>query len=721
MKIRLKLQGRYVLATLVLLILMIALNSAVHFWVFEQHSRTLLEELSGHNSASLKTQLAKRGENTLDYLSDALYDPLHAYNLEGIYEVIEPAINSREIIVVRVFDENGQIVHDGTRELAAFGQRLPQDDILTRVLGKGMDYARELSGQLWMATPIRAGNDIRGGVFIAMSMAGINQDSQRVSKLIASIEAEQRAKTRRLFTLVDITIVILGLALAALIARSMIKPLRNLMDVARQVGQGDFRSQSAIRRHDEIGDLAQALNDMGRQLEARNKEISHLAYHDPLTNLPNRFSLIRYVDEQVASRPDQPFTIMFVDLDEFKNVNDTLGHEAGDTLLQIVAQRLSGILRPGEFSEQHSDFARPGDVVARLGGDEFLIFLNGVHHPSQIRGIAQRLFEVIRRPIRIDEEEVLTAGSIGAATFPEHGTHAHELIKHADMAMYEAKRAGKNTVRLFTEALYQETEKRHDMERELRLALDHLEQFELWYQPQFAVDSGHLVGAEALIRWRHPERGLIRPDLFIPAAELSGLIVPIGDWVIESVCRQLSDWKAHMPARFHVALNLSARQMYRQNLSGHFQEYLRQYDIAPEHLHAEITETLLLVDEDEAARTVQALQAQGIQVWLDDFGTGYSSLSNIRRYSVDGLKIDRSFVMEMDHNAQDRALSLAIISMAKNLGLPVVAEGVESAAQLAILKEYGCTFSQGYFHARPMPAAEFFNAYIKGRHASPEA
>ncbi len=717
MKFRLKLQGRYISATLILLILMIVLNSAVHFWVFEQHSQTLTKEISEHNSASLKTQLRKRGDNMLDYLSDALYDPMYQYNLEGVYEVIEPAVNSREVAEVLVFDVEGNIFHDGSEDLEFFGQPLPYQDVLETVLTKSLRFREEQLDQLWMAAPILVGNSVQGGVFIALSMEGITEDGQRVSQLIDNLAQEQTRKTRDLFTLIDIAIVLVGLLIASLIANSMIQPLRRLMDYARQVGQGDFRSQSEIRRHDEIGDLAQALNDMGRQLDARNKEISHLAYHDPLTNLPNRFSLIRYVDEQIKEEPEHPFTMMFVDLDEFKNVNDNLGHEAGDKLLQIISDRLSSVLRPGKFSQGEGEFPRPGDVVARLGGDEFLIFLNGVHHPSQIRGIAQRLFEVIRRPVRIGEEEVLPAGSIGTSTYPEHGEHAHELIKHADMAMYEAKHAGKNTVRLFTEEMYKEKEERHDMERELRRALDQLEQFELWYQPQFDVASGHLVGAEALIRWKHPERGLIRPDLFIPAAEMTGLIVPIGDWVIESVCRQLATWRDSIPTTFHVALNLSARQMYRQNLPGHFHQHMQTYQIPPHRVHAEITETMLLIDEDEAARTVMALQKQGIQVWLDDFGTGYSSLSNIRKYSVDGLKIDRSFVMDMDKDPQDRALSLAIISMAKNLDLPVVAEGVETESQLAILKEYGCTFSQGYFHSRPLPADAFFEAYLNTRDA----
>ncbi|MDX1451957.1 MAG: EAL domain-containing protein [Oleiphilaceae bacterium] len=712
MKLRLKLQSRYIIATLSLLVVMVLANSIIHFWVFEQHSRTLLEELSSHNAASLNQQLEKRGDNMLNYLSDTLYDPMYVFSLEGVNEVIEPILNTPEVRKVVVFDSDGNIFHDGTEELASFGQPIDNAALLAAVLTQQQRFKQTQQDQMTMAAPVMAGDALQGGVSIVLGLEGIQRDSERISQLISSIEAKQRQEARELFTLLDIAVVIVGLVIAALIARSMIKPLRELMNFAEQVGRGDFRSKSQVQRDDELGDLAQALNDMGRKLEARNREISHLAYHDPLTNLPNRFSLIRFIDEQINDHEDQPFTVLFVDLDEFKNVNDNLGHEAGDKLLQIVADRLSSALRPGRFSEDEGQYARPGDVVARLGGDEFLIYLNDVHHPSQIRGIAQRLFEVIRRPVRIGEEEVLISGSVGSATYPEHGRHAHELIKHADIAMYEAKRAGKNTVRLFTEELNLQIEERHHIERELRKAIEDLEQFELWYQPQFEVNSSRLIGAEALIRWRHPEQGLVRPDQFIPAAEMSGLIIPIGDWIIESVCRQLDEWRTQLPEHFHVALNLSARQMYRQNLAGQFSQYLSKYNIPANLLHAEITETMLMIDEEEAARTVKALQKQGIQVWLDDFGTGYSSLNNIRNYSVDGLKIDRSFVMHMDQNPQDRALSLAIISMAQNLDLPVVAEGVETQTQLDILKEYACTFSQGYLHSKPLPAAEFYATFL---------
>ncbi|MDG3089066.1 bifunctional diguanylate cyclase/phosphodiesterase [Vibrio hannami] len=398
-------------------------------------------------------------------------------------------------------------------------------------------------------------------------------------------------------------------------------------------------------------------------------------------------------------------------MDEFKFVNDNYGHETGDLLLCEVADRITDNLRGSDFFVGHKEPS--SEFVARIGGDEFLICLPEVDASISAAKVAQRLIQAIQAPITLGQEEIIIAGSIGIANYPNDGSTAEELIKNADIAMYQAKNMGKNTFANFDQELNQQVRLRMEVEQDLRKAIDSdMSQFELLYQPQFAFDSSELVGAEALIRWHHPKKGLVSPDRFIQIAEECGLILPIGEWVINTVCKQLKVWQEFYSESFHLAINLSARQVYRSNVVECLNEALDRYSISPDRLHVEVTESILLKDESYAKCILDDIRGLGIQLWLDDFGTGYSSLSYLRTFEFDGVKVDRSFISDIEIDNFDRALTSAVIDMAQSLNISVVAEGVETELQADFLAEKRCDIGQGYFFSKPVSNTEFENRFF---------
>ena len=448
---------------------------------------------------------------------------------------------------------------------------------------------------------------------------------------------------------------------------------------------------------DDAGSFA-GYRGTGTDITARKlteQRIHHIAQHDVLTGLPNRSLLQDRLGQAVAysARSGCAVWVLLIDLDRFKFVNDSMGHKAGDVLLMTIAARLRSALRDT-------------DTVARLSGDEFVVILTEQSDEQLSADIVQRLMDSVAQPVILGTKEFFVTCSIGVAVHPTDATAADGLIEHADVAMYRAKQVGRNNFQFYTPAMNDEAMERVRIESALRNALERKE-FVLHYQPQVNLESGQVVGMEALIRWQHPELGVVAPGRFISVAEETGLIVPIGAWVMRTACAQNQAWQDAGLGRLRVAVNLSARQFGATNLVADIGAVLNQTGLAPELLEIELTESLFMSDVTLAVELLHAMKKLGVNLSIDDFGTGYSSLSYLSRFPIDVLKIDRSFVSDITRDASDAAIVASIIALAHNLQLDVIAEGVETREQLDYLRRHGCDEMQGYFFSQPLAAADF--------------
>ncbi len=434
--------------------------------------------------------------------------------------------------------------------------------------------------------------------------------------------------------------------------------------------------------------------DVTEEVEARRR-IEFLSQHDALTGLPNRTRLQEFLDGKLKAMPtaEQPLVMLSLDLDRFKPVNDLLGHAAGDLVLNEVSNRLA-------------DCVRHGDLVARVGGDEFVLILTDVSSQEEVEALCRRLIESIERPVEVEEQEVFVSASIGIAMAPNDACEATELLRYADIALYEAKAAGRNTWRFYAGDMNARIIERRRLESDLRYAIKHGE-LRLHFQPRYRIADGQMVGAEALVRWQHPERGLIPPDTFIPIAEESGLILALSNWVMETACACAAQW----PEELFVSVNLSPSEFKRGNIIERVQQTLDESGISPARLELEITENVMLEDATGALEIMRTLKRLGVRIAMDDFGTGYSSLSYLRTFPFDGLKIDRSFLNRLVGSEDDRSIIQAIVGLGRALSLTVTAEGVETVEHLQMLKEVSCDEGQGYFLSRPLDN-ETFNALI---------
>ncbi len=444
------------------------------------------------------------------------------------------------------------------------------------------------------------------------------------------------------------------------------------------------------------------LTDITERKQAEER-IHHLAYYDALTGLPNRSLLAKLVDQAmtVAQRNKEHGCVMFIDLNRFKLINDTLGRVVGDALLREVSQRFRLALRDQ-------------DVVARLSGDEFAVGLFDIHQHYEASMVANKLLAALNEPFLIDGHDLRVSASIGISVYPQDGSDAETLLRLADIAMYRAKQNSSTDgehIAFYSQDMNKGMQERMRIESGLRQALGN-GQLLLHYQPKYEISTGKIIGAEALVRWKHPERGLVPPAEFIPLAEATGLVVQVGEWVLEAACAQAQAWKEKGLPPVRLAVNVSARE-FTSALPGRVMETLRRYGLEPSWLELEITESTLMHNIDRVIGIMDRLTAEGITLSLDDFGTGYSSLSYLKRFPIDTLKIDRSFTTGIPVDTNDCAIASTIISIAQQLKHKVIAEGVETVEQLAFLKDSGCDEVQGYLFSRPLPALEFERALLQ--------
>ena len=440
-----------------------------------------------------------------------------------------------------------------------------------------------------------------------------------------------------------------------------------------------------------------------------------LALYDSLTGLPNRRRYEERLEKAIsrAASTGELVANCFIDLDEFKRINDKLGHRAGDQLLMQVAHRILGVVRPNDcISRPHMDAIEDGLSVSRLGGDEFTVILTGIGVGQDAGRVSRRILDVLAKPFMIDGQEIRVTASIGIAIYPNDGTDVDCLLRNADIAMYCAKDRGRNGYQYFCDSMNEEAERKLEIEQGLRRAIAN-EEFVLYFQPIRDAESGETRAAEALVRWNDPEKGLVAPDEFIPVAEDTGLVVEIGAWVLRAACEQARRWQDQGFEPIRIAVNISGHQIRQEDFVELVATVLRETGLSASDLELEITESTIMQEDEATDRTFIKLNELGVSIALDDFGTGYSSLSYLRRFPIHRLKIDRSFVARIPNDPGDMAVTAAIVAMAHHLLLPVVGEGVETLEQAQSLMKIGCDELQGYLFSRPIPASEFERFLIR--------
>lgn len=566
-----------------------------------------------------------------------------------------------------------------------------------------------------MAAGDSDGDNVSNPHFVDMTDAGVpyRLSMQRVAHdLWLGSLIDQRAITNNSLSLLAVllpaaavVIALSGLFFYLRVFGVILKPIEMLIQATRKISRGEYRPDIEITGEDELGELADAFRVMGRQLEDSSWQIAQLAYFDPLTELPNRTTLRTTLSSMIeeVSRNGKQLAVLFIDLDDFKKVNDRLGHAAGDELLVQVGKRLQRRLRSSDVLADSSQEAGLEQVISRRGGDEFNAILNNVHDAREAALVAERLIVDINEPLMIDGSVVTVGASVGVALFPDDGEDADTLLRHADMAMYEAKGLGKNKYYLFTESINAQVHERLEMEQSIAGGLQRNE-FEVHYQPKVDLKTLKITGFEALIRWHSPTKGLISPADFIPLAEESQLIHDIGHWMMAETLHQIHEWRDSLPKGIRIAINISARQMAQENFAEHLISLAEQFDVPLTRLEVELTETSILIDEVLVRQHLYALRTAGVKISLDDFGTGYSSLTFLRSLPIDTVKIDRSFVQRLQDHEESRAIVLSVLELCHKLSLQTVAEGVEEQEQFEILLQHGCDEGQGYLLARPMPA-----------------
>jgi diguanylate cyclase (GGDEF)-like protein len=573
--------------------------------------------------------------------------------------------------------------------------------VLARAHGRWSEAAGSMSA-LSGPTAALAESHVRSGAAFEMRVSDENSivlakplptfsDSERAILLLAYPKARALADARKLQLVLGL-MTLLGLLVMAVAtwraAGRITQPLARLDEAAGRLASGEH-VQVGVRGSDELARLAASFNEMVGKIVEREQRITQLAFNDVLTGLPNRTMFHQQLDQlfQASEGNGGLFALHCLDLDQFKVINDTLGHPAGDALLVEAAKRLRSAAR--------------GHFVARLGGDEFVVLQSVGTDRDAIDRLAREILTAIGQPLNIDGNELVPSTSIGIAIAPDDGRDGGTLLRNADLALYRAKEAGRGTYAFFEESLNQRAQERRQLESDLRLALERGE-LELHYQPLFDLEQNRICSFEALLRWNHPGRGLISPVDFIPVAEDTGLIVPIGAWVVREACRQAARW----PGQIRIAVNVSPVQFHRGSLHDTILSALATSGLAPERLEVEITESIFLEGSETTLRLLHALRTLGVRVALDDFGTGYSSLSYLQSFPFDKLKIDRSFIHNLLTRDGATAIVHAITELANALGIETTAEGVEETAQLMELRAHGCSSVQGFLFAEPMTAAD---------------
>ena len=700
MSLRFGLQARFLIAMAITLAVVLALLA-----LLLQRQAMMQREVDVLGREAMQAMAAdslnRRGEAMVDQLADSLTNPLYYFDLDAIGITVRAASRQPDVAYVLVYDTAGNIVHDGSYDIAAYGQAMT--DPLARSAVSSEQLLTQWSQQVVdVSQAISLGNQRLGGVRVGFSLAAVRASEEQAANNLKSRLLDLGKRHMDWFVLLLGALIAVCIGIAWYVQRTLVKPIRQLADAAHAIGVGNYDAERMVSdRQDEVGDLVRAFGNMNDSIARHDRDVRRMAYTDALTGLTNRLAFREGLDHRLMMLrgAGRQLALLFADIDDFKRVNDTLGHEAGDEVLVQFANRIRDTVERLGGDES---------LLARFGGDEFVILIQDGDVRASATRLAEALVKELGQPLVVQGRQVFLGTSIGITMFPEDASGATALMKNGDIAMYQAKVAGKNCYRFYSRAMDQAVERRVHMEQELRGAWERGE-LSLVYQPILRLVDSRIVGAEALLRWRHPEMGMVAPSVFIDVAEQSGLIESIGPRVLRDACAAAARWGEgkDLVEPLFVSVNVSPRQLRSGDLPEVVADCLRDTGLPPSRLHLELTETAVIGDEAHASALLARLHRTGVKVWLDDFGTGFSGLSHLRRVPVDGVKIDRSFVADMQRDPDDLALTTAIIAMAHSLGITVVAEGVEKEAQFDILRARGCDLAQGYWLGYPMSAEEF--------------
>ncbi|MCG8313708.1 MAG: EAL domain-containing protein [Pseudomonadales bacterium] len=600
-----------------------------------------------------------------------------------------------------ITNESGEVFFISDAQLSEFVKRVSRSNIRTKNFNSLTESHNKNDAML----------SITYGIESAIYATGITSKSKLM---------QGAAKLNQRVILITVGITILFSLTLFIVIRSLVtNPLARLSNFASAISNGDLEAKIEIEQDDEVGALAKAFTEMRVNLKASTEQIEELAYYDTLTGLPNKITFLETIVTllETAQENSEVIAVLFFDLDNFKNINDGLGHDMGDMLLLEVSDRLKDCIRATDLLERASNLPveTQSHLIARMGGDEFTLVLSQINTIEEASKVAVRILSKLSQPFILNEHEIYIGASIGIACYPHDGDTPESLLKHADIAMYEAKARGKNNFQYFDQKMHEPVSSRLALESSMRTALDN-EEFRIVFQPRVPMHTKGRYEFEALIRWQHPEKGFISPGMFIPVAEETGFIQHIGDWMLEKACDQIVQWRAAGYEDVVVSINLSPVQFNYGSPSNSVRNALSKYDLHPRHLELEITESGLMQNENTAANILNSLKEIGVSIAMDDFGTGYSSLAYLLRFPIDTLKIDRAFIRNLTENPQAVSVLKTITELAKTLDLETVAEGVETEEQLEIVRSMGCNIIQGFLFAKPSPAAEaiaFFDDFYR--------
>jgi diguanylate cyclase (GGDEF)-like protein len=698
-RLRLGLRGQMLGMLGLMMFLVVIIFSML--WMSERANHREMELLteaamSGIDQESLK----RKGEALVNRWTPDIADPIRAKNSRVLQAKLQELKKQNDVVYAIAFDDAGIILADAA-EGSSNGKAMldPLASAVSTAVNENKVVSQWNEKLLDISAPVFIAGQRVGGLRIGMVLKTQSASNASLLQPLKNNLKQSNDRHWRWLLATTIGMFVIAFGLLYLLERHVISPVRDLSLATDQMEQGRYADVNlSSNRQDEIGGLTRAFSRMSAGVARHDREIRRMAYTDSLTGLANRLAFREELEDRLLTMQANSgeLALLFIDLDDFKRVNDTLGHEQGDEVLNQLALRVITTL------EKHG---LPGSQVARFSGDEFILLFLKSDIRNSSNELAEDLLAEVRKPLVLHGNPLYLTASIGITLFPFDANAAGVMLKNADIAMYQAKVAGKNCYRFYSRAMDQAVERRVQLEQDLRGAFERGE-MGLMYQPIYNLTDGRIVGAEALMRWQHPRLGMVPPSTFIEVAEQSGLIEMLGRHALVLACNDAAMWTTTDKTLPFISVNVSSKQLRGGELVDVIETVLASSGLKPNQLHLELTETAILSDENQASLLLSRVRATGVKVWLDDFGTGFSGLSHLRRVPVDGVKIDRSFVTDLLHDPDDLALTTSIIAMAHSLGITVVAEGIETEGQYAVLRERGCDQGQGFWLGRPMLAQE---------------
>lgn len=670
----------------------------VNLYYLDRYASESISSGQQQLTSAMEKQMMRDADVIATTLAKGLDFAVYNNDFSAIQEQLEDLKAENHILYTYIYDTDGTLIHDGTVEMSTFGE--PASRYLPEgITATNHSEIKKIGQYVHVAAPITV-----GGTTFAILRIGITYNAAENDILsFRSNLASQATLLRNNIVITSLSVIAMFLGAAAfivfLLSQHLLSPIRQLVERCRLYTMGEAHTQFRLDRDDEFGLLGDALEEMKGAIGQSQKQVERLAYLDPLTHLPNRRMFNEELQRLItwAEESEEQVAILFIDLDHFKQVNDVAGHDVGDKLLQQAAKRLENLLASAA-SRMDMPVAE-NLLLSRLGGDEFVMMLPGYKHTAVLSDIAGRIERVLDESFMIDGNHFNVSASVGITLYPEHGTHITDLLKQADIAMYAAKQSGRKRYRFYEAEMNNKVVSKMLIQQGVREALARNDLF-LCYQPIYDLKNNELIGAETLLRWKHPEKGLIPPSNFIPVIEKTDLIVPLTIWVLEHACKDLVKHILPRRPRFKLSVNISGAAMKDTSIRKEINQIINRYALPSRCLHLEITETSMMENIKYCADTLHEWKNSGADIWIDDFGTGYSSLSYLHTLPIDGLKIDRSFVSDIHPNNTNQVIE-TIIALANSLGLETISEGIETPHQQQQLDAMGCDFGQGYLFARP--------------------